>query len=118
MVLDTNALVRAHPRSRAFARHLLNRILPGGSYPGLVGELISETIRVLRYPRLQRLYRLTDRDLLEYAQFLHDAADIVILQAAYSAPVRDPGELMVLRQPNVTPPRSCAQTPPISSRLR
>ena len=52
---------------------------------------------MLRYPRLQALHRLTDADLLDYAQFLQSVAHIVILDPQYRAPLRDPTDLIVLQ---------------------
>ena len=49
------------------------------------------------YPRLQALFNLSDAELLEYAQFLHDVADIVTLDPIYNAPMRDPNDLIVLQ---------------------
>jgi predicted nucleic acid-binding protein len=86
IVLDATVLIRAHNRSKAIARRLLRDILESGHRLVLSNEMITEVVRVLRYPHFQELYGLTDADLLEYVQFLQDASDIVILDAQYRAP--------------------------------
>jgi len=60
-------------------------------------EIIIEVTRVLRYPKLQSLYALSESDLLEYSQFLQSVADLVILDSPYSAPLRDANDLAVLQ---------------------
>jgi len=52
---------------------------------------------VLRYPDCQRLYGLSESDLLEYSQLLQSVSDLVILDPRYRAPLRDPGDLVVLQ---------------------
>jgi predicted nucleic acid-binding protein len=52
---------------------------------------------VLRYPRFQRAYGLSEADLLEYAQFLQSMSDLVILELSYAAPLRDSDDLIVLQ---------------------
>ena len=84
VVLDTNALVRAHIRSSSRARKLLD-------------EILVELTKVLRYPKFQLLYGLSESDLLEYVQFLQSVAHVVILDPQYRAPLRDPNDLMVLQ---------------------
>jgi predicted nucleic acid-binding protein len=53
--------------------------------------------RVLRYPKFQELYGLTDSDLLDYMQFLQSVSQAVILDPHYRAPMRDPADLPVLQ---------------------
>jgi len=98
IVADATVLIRAHNRSKALARRLLHEILERGHRLVLSNEMITETIRVLRYPQFQNLYGLTEADLLEYAQFLQSVADIVILEPQYRAPfLRDPNDTDVLQ---------------------
>jgi putative PIN family toxin of toxin-antitoxin system len=63
----------------------------------LSNEIIAEVTKVLRYPRLQALYSLTEADLLEYTQFLQSVSHIVILNPQFRAPLRDPTDLIVLQ---------------------
>ena len=97
IVLDTNVLVRAHDRSSAQARNLLEELLKHGHQLVLSNEILAEVTKVLRYPRLQTLYSLTEADVLEYAQFLQSVAHIVILDPQFRAPLRDPTDLIVLQ---------------------
>lgn len=79
------------------ARHLLKRLLERRHRLVLSNEMIVEVTRVLRYPKLQRLYGLADSELLEYGQFLQSVSDLVILDSQYRAPLRDPTDLIVLQ---------------------
>ena len=98
IVADATVLIRAHNRSKAIARRLLHDILERGHRLVLSNEMINEVIRVLRYPHFQNLYGLTEADLLEYAQFLQEVSDIVILDPQYRAPfMRDPNDTDVLQ---------------------
>jgi len=96
-VLDATVLVRAHPRSRSNGRKLLNAVLEGHHSLLLSNELIAETTRVLRYPRLQKLYALTEDELYGYAQFLQNVCQQVVLVQPYHAPLRDPNDLDVMQ---------------------
>lgn len=60
-------------------------------------EIIAETIRVLRYPALQRLFALTEGELYDYAQFLRDVGETVLLDRLYHAPLRDANDLDVMQ---------------------
>ena len=46
----------------------------------LSNELISEVVSVLRYPKLQEMYRFNEADLLEYAQFLRSVSHVATLK--------------------------------------
>jgi putative PIN family toxin of toxin-antitoxin system len=97
IVLDATVLVRAHPRSPSNGRKLLRAVLEGRHELLLSNEIIAETIRVLRYPRLQKLAALTEAELYYYAQFLHDVSENVILRQPYHAPLRDANDLDVMQ---------------------
>ena len=74
IVLDTNILARANPRSKSVARVLLLTILESAEHVLVVSPfLLRETERVLNYPRLQRLWPLTPFDI----QALQDFAELV-----------------------------------------
>ena len=59
--------------------------------------MLTEVIRVLRYPKFQALYQFTEGELYQYIQFLRNVADSVILDPTYRAPLRDPTDLMILQ---------------------
>jgi putative PIN family toxin of toxin-antitoxin system len=97
VVLDATVLVRAHPRSASTARKLLVALLAGSHTPVLSNAIIAETIRVLRYPRLQKLHALSEEELYGYAQFLRDVSDMVVIGPHYHAPLRDAHDLDVMQ---------------------
>jgi putative PIN family toxin of toxin-antitoxin system len=98
IVLDATVLIRAHNRSKALARRLLHEILDRHHRLVLSNEMISEAVRVLRYPEFQDFYGLTESDLLEYTQFLQSVSDVVILDPQYRAPfLRDPNDADVVQ---------------------
>lgn len=72
-------------------------LLKGSHRLVLSNEIIVEVTKVLRYPDFQRLYGLSESDLLEYSQLLQSISDLVILDPRYRAPLRDPSDLVVLQ---------------------
>jgi len=79
-------------------RKVLNALLLEGRHTLLLSnEIIVETTRVLRYPRLQKLYALTEDELYDYAQFLQEVCQRVVLDQPYHAPLRDPNDLNVMQ---------------------
>ncbi len=96
VVLDTTVLIRAHGKKYTLARRLLTLLRPPHKLV-LSNEIIAEVTRVLRYPKFQRMYSLSESDLLEYSQFLQSVSDTVILDSRYSAPLRDLNDLIVLQ---------------------
>jgi len=97
IVLDATVLVRAHPRSHSTGRKLLNALLEGRHTLLLSNEIIVETIKVLRYPRLQKLNALAEDELYDYAQFLQEVCQRVVIQYPYHAPLRDPNDPDVMQ---------------------
>lgn len=97
VVLDATVLVRAHPRSSSTGRKLLVALLEGRHTLLLSNAIITETVKVLRYPRLQKLHALTDAQLYDYAQFLRDVSEMVSIGGAYHAPLRDANDLDVMQ---------------------
>lgn len=97
VVLDTNVLVRAHGRSSHQARKLLDGLLKHNHHLITSNEILAEVTKVLRYPKFQAIYGLTESDLLNYSQFLQSVAHIVVLDARYRAPLRDANDLIVLQ---------------------
>jgi uncharacterized protein len=97
VVLDTNTLIRAHSRAPSLARALLRGILQQDHRLVLSSEILAEVTRVLRYPRFQRLYGLTEAELLEYVQFLQSISVLIPLDHSFWAPLRDPSDLAILQ---------------------
>src|SRR5215472_10586392 len=78
IVLDTNILARANPRSKSVARVLLLTILESAEHVLVLSPfLLRETERVLNYLRLQALWPLTPSDIEHYTQALQDFAELV-----------------------------------------
>ena len=103
---DANVLVRAHPRSQS--TYFRTR-----SYPKL-----SETINVLRYPRLQKRFGLTDEELYDYAEFLRQVSPTVVLSQPYHAPLRDGYDLRIYKPPSAVLPTCSAPTTRISMMIQ
>lgn len=76
---------------------MLTALLEGRHTLLLSNEIIVETIKVLRYPRLQKLYALTEGELYDYAQFLQDVCQTVVIKGPYHAPLRDANDLDVMQ---------------------
>jgi putative PIN family toxin of toxin-antitoxin system len=64
-------------------------------------ELLTEVVRVLRYPRFQRLFGMSELKLFEYRQYLGTIGQCVELGIPYSASLRDASDLMVLHTAEV-----------------
>src|SRR6266853_5114740 len=78
IVLDTNILARANPRSKGVAQALLLTILGSADHVLVVSPfLLRETERVLNYPRLQAIWPLTPVEIEQYTQALQDFAELV-----------------------------------------
>ena len=73
---DTGILVRMNAKARGPARCLLDVILDGPHDLILSEFLLKETARVLRYPRMQDLYKLTDKDIVEHIELLRARSDL------------------------------------------
>jgi len=94
IVLDTNVLVRANIKAQGPARDLLLKIAYGNHVIITSPFLLREVERVLAYPRLQNLWRLTRQDIQEHVQFLVRISELV--HPIIEAPV-------VLNDPNDDP---------------
>ena len=79
IVLDTTILVRANERSHGLARELLLNVVESKHTLLLSNEMLHELARVLRYPRLQAFYDLTENLVFDYVNFLHQASELVEL---------------------------------------
>src|SRR5262249_17077042 len=62
----------------------------------LSSEMLVELARVLRYPRLQKLYGLTDGDIYEYVGYLREVCQPVS-PADFAVPMRDLKDIFVLQ---------------------
>lgn len=94
IAVDTAILIRANGKATGPAKDLLQAVPDSGSRLVLSPYVLGELDRVLRYPRIQALYRLTDDEIWRYLRLLESIADIV-----------DPAEgpPIVLKDPNDDP---------------
>jgi predicted nucleic acid-binding protein len=65
ILLDNTIPVRAHSQSAGLARDLLVKIVEGSHTLLLSNEMLAELSKVLRYPRLQKYYALTENLVFE-----------------------------------------------------
>ena len=97
IVLDTTILVRANEHTHGLARELLVKIVESEHRLLLSNEMLHELARVLRYPRLQQFYGLTDDLVFDYVRFLRQSTEIVILNPLVIAPIRDVNDIIVMQ---------------------
>jgi len=97
VLLDVNVLVRANERSRGPARTLLLTLIEKGHTLLTSRELLVELARVLRYPRLQALLKLTEEQIHAYVQFLRGICETVELEHSLPVSMRDPNDIYVLQ---------------------
>ena len=77
ITLDTTILVRTDMKATGPARRLLDTIFTGPHELVLSEFLPKETVRVLLYPRMQKIYKLTPEDIVEHIRLLRSSADLV-----------------------------------------
>jgi putative PIN family toxin of toxin-antitoxin system len=97
VVLDTTILVRANEHSHGLARELLLNIIESKHTLLLSNEMLHELARVLRYPRLQAFYDLTENLAFDYVNFLRQSSEIVPLNPLVTAPIRDVNDIIVMQ---------------------
>ena len=92
IVPDTGILVRSTAKATGPARALLVQIKAQQHTLILSLFLLNETKRVLRYPRMQRLYGLNERDIENHVQFLQEAGELVNPVVATPVVLSDPND--------------------------
>ena len=97
IVLDTTILVRATENSRGLARELLLHIVTSKHTLLLSTEMLYELARVLRYPRLQAFYGLSEKRIYDFVSYLREVAEIVPLSPLLSMPIRDVNDIVVMQ---------------------
>jgi putative PIN family toxin of toxin-antitoxin system len=96
ILFDTNILARANDRSAGPARRILETVV--AHHTPLIGnEMLIELSRVLRYPRLQKLYGLTDEEVYHYVEYLWEVSKYVVPDRLLHVPMRDPKDIVVLQ---------------------
>ena len=94
VAVDTAILIRANSKAVGPARALLQAIQDSGSQLILSPYVLAELDRVLRYPRIQSLYHLSEGDIWKYLRDLESYSDVV-------EPAE--GSTIVLADPNADP---------------
>lgn len=97
ILCDVNILVRANENSFGPVRDLLLGLLENGHVLLMSSEMLVELARVLRYPRLQALFGLSDEQIYNYVQFLREISQPIIPDTTLSVPIRDPKDIVVLQ---------------------
>lgn len=97
IVLDTSILVRANEHSSGPARKLLLKIISSEHNLILSNEMLRELAKVLRYPRLQRFYDLSENLIFVYISFLRRSSEVVALNPLVPAPIRDVNDIIVMQ---------------------
>lgn len=91
---DTTILVRTNAKATGPARELLDTIQACGAVLVLSQFLLDEVQRVLKYPRMQAVYALSDAEILQHIEYLQSFSELV-------APAEGPP--VVLKDPNDDP---------------
>lgn len=94
---DVNILVRAHEKSHGPARKLLLELIARKEIILTSAEILIELGRVLRYPRVQALFGLSEEQIYEYIQFLKDVCQIVPIDMNWNFPIRDASDTAILK---------------------
>jgi putative PIN family toxin of toxin-antitoxin system len=97
ITLDSTILVRAFDNTSGLARELLSSILDPNHTLVLSNEILAETSRVLRYPRMRKRHSMPDDRIYEYVMLLRSVAAIVRPDAMLMAPIRDPNDVVVMQ---------------------
>jgi putative PIN family toxin of toxin-antitoxin system len=110
VVLDVNILVRANEKSHGPARTLLLDLIARGHIVLTSVDILIELARVLRYPRVQALFGLSDEQIYDYVQFLKDGCEIVPTNSNWNFPIRDVSDTPILRTATAAKPISSARS--------
>jgi putative PIN family toxin of toxin-antitoxin system len=89
---DTAILVRANVNASGPARELLKVIQQTGACLVLSPFILGEVARVLRYPRMQAIYHLSDHDIAEHVRYLEFIGDIVAPAEGPPVILKDPDD--------------------------
>ncbi|MFQ5658474.1 MAG: putative toxin-antitoxin system toxin component, PIN family [Candidatus Methylomirabilales bacterium] len=91
-VIDTNVLISSAISDKGSPRKVFELWRDGRFILLSSPELIEEVGLVLRYPRIQSRYRLSESDILAFLQLLSTAATIVSAQPAPLEGLPDPSD--------------------------
>ena len=77
IIADAGILVQGSAKASGPAREVLVQIKRGQHTLILSPFLLEEIRHVMRYPRMQKLFALTEAEIDSYIQFLREAAELV-----------------------------------------
>lgn len=97
ITLDSAILVRAFASQQGVARELLAALRRQGHILVLSNEILAETSRVLRYPRMMARHAQAEDRVYEYVMFLRAQAMMVQPDVMLLAPIRDPNDIIVIQ---------------------
>jgi putative PIN family toxin of toxin-antitoxin system len=93
VTFDTSILVRATKRSDGPARKVINALALNPSHViALSPFILGEVGKVLAYPRMQALYKLTGDEIHNHVEFLRSIARIVEPQLGWPIVLSDPND--------------------------
>jgi putative PIN family toxin of toxin-antitoxin system len=97
VLLDVNILVRSHEHAFGSARTLLLTLIEQKHTILISGDMLIELAEVLRYPRLRKLYGITEEQIYDYVQLLREVCETVIPNRSLRVPIRDVKDISVLQ---------------------
>lgn len=93
VTFDTTILVRATKRSNGPARRVVDAIAANPEHMiALSPFILGEVGKVLGYPRMQALFRLTSDDIHDHLEFLRSVSRIVVPQRGVPVVLSDPND--------------------------
>ena len=81
VVLDTNVLVRATQSASGPAREVLGLLFTGAHEVVISRHILTELVRVLQYPRVAALHRLTLDECRDFVAFVDQLAEHIEISA-------------------------------------
>src|SRR5690242_11530768 len=97
VTLDASILVRATKRSNGPARRAVNALAADADHViALSHFILGEVSRVLRYPRMQALYRLSSEEIEDHVRLLQSVSRIVEPASGLPVVLSDPDDDPVL----------------------
>ena len=92
VTLDTAILIRTNAKAIGFRQEFLDALKRAGTVLVLSPFILSEVERVLRYPRVQAIYHLTDADIQEHIRNLQEFAEVVTPFEGPPVILKDPND--------------------------
>ena len=89
---DTTILVRTNAKAKGPAKELLDTIHACGSVLVLSQFLIDEVQRVLKYPRIQAVYALSESEIRQHIEYLQSFGELVTPAEGPPVVLKDPND--------------------------